>query len=111
TPAPAGVVLDGVGLAPVLFKSKPLPERPFFYYRGNQLFACRLGEWKAHFRTQTGYGQAQAETHEPPLLFHLGHDPSEKRNVAEANPAVIARIQEAVKVHQAGVIPGEPQLK
>jgi arylsulfatase A len=110
-PAPAGVVLDGVDLAPVLFEGKALPERPFFYYRGDQLFACRLGEWKAHFHTRTGYGQAQAEIHEPPLLFHLGRDPSEKRDVAGANPAVLARIQEAVEVHQAGVIPGEPQLK
>lgn len=110
-PAPAGVVLDGVDLAPVLFESEPLPERPFFYYRGNELFACRLGEWKAHFRTQTGYGQAQAEAHEPPLLFHLGRDPSEKRDVASAHPAVLARIQEAVNRHEAGMTRGAPQLE
>jgi arylsulfatase A-like enzyme len=75
------VTVDGVDLSPLLFESKPLPQRPFFYYRGDQLFACRLGEWKAHFKTQTGYGQPKADAHEPPLLFHLGHDPSEKRDV------------------------------
>jgi arylsulfatase A-like enzyme len=110
-PLPASVTLDGVDLAPLLLESRPPPERPFFYYRGDQLFACRLGQWKSHFKTQTGYGQAKLEVHEPPLLFHLGRDPSESRNVAAGHLPVIARIQEAVKTHQAGVVPGEPQLK
>ncbi|ODA34209.1 sulfatase family protein [Planctopirus hydrillae] len=108
---PKDVVFDGVDLSPLLFESRPLPERPFFYYRGDQLFACRLGEWKAHFQTQTGYGGSKPERHEPELLFHLGRDPSEKRNVAAAHPEVLARIQEAVKAHQSKVIPGHPQLQ
>ncbi|MBM4093201.1 MAG: sulfatase [Planctomycetes bacterium] len=110
-PLPAGVTVDGTDLAPLLFEGKSLPQRPFFYYRGDQLFAARLGEWKTHFQTQTGYGPPKAEVHEPPLLFHLGRDPSENRNVATVYPEVIAQIQEAVKTHQAGVVPGEPQLK
>ena len=88
-----------------------LPETPFFYYRGDQLAACRIGEWKAHFFTQAGYGQPNAEQHDPPLLFHLGLDPSEKRNVAAEHPDVIARIQSAVKVHQSAVVSGKPQLQ
>jgi len=110
-PLPAGVTLDGTDLAPLLFDGKPLPPRPFFYYRGDQLFAARLGEWKAHFKTQTGYGQPKADTHEPPLLFHLGRDPSEKRDAGAGHPEVLAQIQEAVQAHQSGVVPGEPQLK
>jgi arylsulfatase A-like enzyme len=109
--APKDVTLDGTDLAPLLFESKPLPVQPYFYYRGDQLFACRLGEWKAHFQTQTGYGQPKAESHEPPLLFHLGRDPSEKRNVSALHPDVLVQIQEAVKAHQAGVVPGVPQLQ
>ncbi|MBE0544508.1 MAG: sulfatase [Verrucomicrobia bacterium] len=111
TPAPNGVTLDGTDLSPLLFESKTLPQRPFFYYRGDQLFACRLGEWKAHFKSQTGYGQSKPETHEPPLLFHLGHDPSEKRNVAADHADVLAQIQQAVKAHQTTVVPGAPQLQ
>lgn len=107
----ANVVPDGLDLAPLLFESKPLPERPFFYYRGDQLFACRLGEWKAHFRTQPGYSQENQGVHEPPLLFHLGRDPSEKRNVAAANASVIAQIEQAVKAHESDVVPGTPQLQ
>jgi arylsulfatase A len=105
------VTVDGVDLSPLLFESKPLPQRPFFYYRGDQLFACRLGEWKAHFKTQTGYGQPKADAHELPLLFHLGLDPSEKRDVAKEHPEVIAQIEQAVKEHQANLVPGKPQLQ
>lgn len=110
-PPPKGVTLDGTNLAPLLFESKPLPARPFFYYRGDQLFACRLGEWKAHFQTQNGYGQPKAEQHDPPLLFHLGRDASEKRNIAAQHADVLARITEAVHAHKAGVVPGVPQLQ
>lgn len=103
--------VDGMDISPLLYESKALPQRPFFYYRGDKLFACRLGEWKAHFSTQTGYGQPKADAHEPPLLFHLGLDPSEKRDVAKEHPEVIAQIEEAVKTHQAKLVPGKPQLQ
>ncbi|MBC7815593.1 MAG: sulfatase [Planctomycetaceae bacterium] len=108
---PKDVTIDGRDLSPLLLKGEPLAAAPFFYYRGDKLAACRLGEWKAHFFTQTGYGQPQPEQHDPPLLFHLGRDPSEKRNVAAEHPDVIAHIQVAVKTHTASVVPGEPQLQ
>lgn len=111
TPLPHNVTLDGLDLGPMLFESKPLPARPFFYYRGDQLFACRLGEWKTHFKTQNGYGQPKAEAHDPPMLFHLGRDPSEKRNVASGHAEVLTRIADAVQAHKSGVVPGVPQLK
>lgn len=109
-PLPGDVTLDGRDLAPLLFQRQSRPEQPFFYYRGDQLFACRLGEWKAHFRTQTGYGQASAVVHEPPLLFQLGRDPSEKRDVAGSHAEVLARIQAAVQSHQQSLTAGAPQL-
>jgi arylsulfatase A-like enzyme len=108
---PKDVVLDGTDLSPVLFEGHSLPLRAFFYYRGDQLFACRLGEWKAHFKTQTGYGRPTPEVHDTPLLFHLGRDPSEKRNIATDHADILTQIQQAVKAHQATVVPGKPQLQ
>jgi arylsulfatase A-like enzyme len=108
---PKDVVLDGTDLSPVLFEGHSLPPRAFFYYRGDQLFACRLGEWKAHFKTQTGYGRPTPEVHDTPLLFHLGRDPSEKRNIAADHADILTQIQQAVKAHQATVVPGTPQLQ
>jgi arylsulfatase A-like enzyme len=109
--APANAKLDGLDLMPHLATGAALPERAYMFYRGTELFACRLGDWKAHFRTQSGYGQPQPESHELPLLFRLPHDPSEKYNVAAAHPDVLARIGAAVAAHRATVQPAEPQLK
>jgi arylsulfatase A len=108
---PPDVIIDGRDVSPLLLRGQSLPATPFFYYRGDQLAACRLGEWKAHFFTQSGYGQPNPDQHDPPLLFQLALDPSEKRNVAAEHPDVIARIREAVSAHQAGVVRGEPQLR
>jgi arylsulfatase A-like enzyme len=110
TPLPAGVMLDGMDLSALLFASKPMPERAFFYYTGNQITACRIGEWKAHFHTQIGFGPPESrKKHDPPLLFHLGRDPSEKRSVTANHPDVLEKIRAAVAAHQAGVVTGKTQ--
>ena len=103
--------MDGVDISPLLFEGKALPERPFFYYRGDMLMACRLGPWKAHFWTQTGYGQPKPDSHNPPLLFHLPSDPSEQFNIAAQHADVLEKIQSAVAAHIAAMVPGAPQLK
>lgn len=108
---PADLTLDGVDLSPLLDDAKPLPSRPFFYYRGDQLFACRLGPWKAHFATQGGYTEPRRTTHEPPLLFHLTHDPAERFNVAGENPDPLQAIRAAVQAHSEKITRGAPQLK
>lgn len=107
---PQGVMVDGRDLTPLLRGTGTPPAVPFFYYRGETLMACRLGDWKAHFQTQGGYGPPPRETHAPPLLFHLGRDPSEKRNVAEQHPQVLAEIAAAVREHTEKLVKGEPQL-
>ena len=73
--------------------------------------AARLGPWKAHFMTQAGYGQAEPEKHDPPLLFDLEADPSEKYDLAKNHPEVIAQIRQLVSEHQAGVTAPPSQLE
>lgn len=108
---PKEVPLDGLDVTPLLQERKSVPARPFFYYRGDRIFACRLGDWKAHYWTQTGYGQPNPDRHEPPLLYDLTNDPSERFDVSAGNPAILAQVQAEVARHQAGVTHGEPQLK
>jgi hypothetical protein len=43
-------------------------------------------------------------------LYHLGHDPSEKYNVAEKHPEVIAELRTLAEAHRAAMTPGPPQL-
>jgi arylsulfatase A len=103
-------VVDGVDLRPVLFGTGPSPRESFIYYRGQSVFAARMGPWKAHFITQGSYGPPGRTEHETPILHHLLHDPSEQYDVAQDHPEIIAQIRELVDQHKASVEPVEDQL-
>jgi arylsulfatase A-like enzyme len=108
---PGDRILDGMDISPALLGTGPSPRGLMFFYRGVQLYAVRKGPFKAHFITRPAYGAGKAEPHDPPLLYHLGHDPSEKFDVAEKHPEVIAEIRKLVEAHQAALEPGPPQLE
>ncbi len=108
---PADRTLDGYDLSPVLMGTGKSPRDTMFFYRGTQLYAVRKGPFKAHFITQPAYGPGKPEHHDPPLLYHLEHDPGEKYNVAEKHPEAITAIRKVVEAHQAELVPGEPQLE
>ncbi|MEM0898267.1 MAG: sulfatase [Verrucomicrobiota bacterium] len=109
---PPEVVIDGRDLSGFLAGGSPPPKTPFFYYRGRELFACRWGPWKAHFQTRPAYERDPAKPHDPPLLFHLGRDPSEKRVRPgdKIGASALAEIQAAVKEHQANLQAREPEF-
>jgi arylsulfatase A-like enzyme len=102
--------IDGTNLLPALTGAGPSTRDVYFYYRDAQLFAVRKGPFKAHYFTRNGYGQPSAEKHDPPLLFHLGHDPSEQRDIAAQHPDVLRDLAAEVERHRAGVTPGKNQL-
>ena len=108
---PADRPLDGVDIAPLLRGTGPVARGAFFYYRGTQLYAVRQGDWKAHFITRDSYGPAPAMPHDPPLLFNLVQDPSERFDVAAQHPDVLAAIRQAVEQHRAGLQPAPTQLE
>ncbi len=103
--------IDGVDLSPALLGSGASPRKTMFFYRGAQLYAVRHGNFKAHFSTKGAYGNPQQEKHDPPLLYHLGHDPGEQFNVAADHPEVIAEIREIAAAHKKALVPGQPQLQ
>lgn len=107
---PSDRAIDGIDLSPILSGGSLPDERPFFYYRKDQLAACRLGNYKLHFFTQKGYGQPKPDRHEPALLFDLGKDPGETHDVASQHPDIVERIKTAIAAHRATVTPGEPQF-
>ncbi|MGC1275529.1 MAG: sulfatase [Planctomycetaceae bacterium] len=108
---PADRLLDGHDLSPLLRDGSPSPRKSMFYYRGPELFAVRLGAWKAHFLTQPGYGRGAREEHHPPLLFHVEADPSETTDVAHDHPSVLAEIEALVAEHRKTVQPVPSQLE
>lgn len=92
--------LDGYDLLPVLEGAAASPRDFFAYYRGDRLFAARSGPWKAHFFTQTAYPDGPLVAHDPPLLFHLEHDPGERFDVAADRPDVVKAIRARVEEHR-----------
>ncbi len=109
-PIPEDRIIDGVDLSPVLFAEGKSPRNDMFYYRGDRLYAARVGDFKAHFITQEPYG-SEVEEHETPLLYNLSIDPSEKYDIAKENPQVITKIMEAVKLHNDKMVKGPDMLK
>ena len=104
------VPIDGRDLAPLLFGSGTRPAEVFLYYRGPELYAARLGPWKAHFITRSSYGPDAPVPHDPPLLFHLGEDPGEQWNLAAGKPEVLRQIRTAVDAKLSGIVPAPTQL-
>lgn len=110
--AKPGVKLDGHDLSPVLFDGGKSPRQVMYYYHGEEVYAVRFGIYKAHFKTKTSYvGQRQAEVHDPPLLYHLGHDPSEEYNISADHPDIIEVMRELKEKHEASIEPVENELE
>ncbi len=103
-------MLDGMDISPALLGTGPSPRNVMFFYRGAKLYAIRKGRYKAHYITRSAYGKGGETKQDPPLLFHLGHDPAEKYNIAEKHPDVIDDIRKEVALHLLNLTPGEDQL-
>ncbi|MDF1746182.1 MAG: sulfatase [Gimesia sp.] len=108
---PADRVVDGVDLTSVLMDTGKGLRDEMVYYRGTKLMAFRKGPWKAHFITKPAYGKEPFQEHDPPVLYHLEHDPSEKHDVAKDHPEVIKELLAAAKKHQQTVKPVPSQLE
>ncbi len=90
--------IDGVSMLPAL-QGKSMPARHLYWEQermdnknrrlvpGTLAQAVRHGEWKAI--------RHKPET--PLELYNLAQDPSEKSNVASANPRVVAKLEEWLK--------------
>lgn len=105
-------VVDGVDIRPVFRGEDVSPRKSLLYYRGTNLMAVRLGPWKAHYKTQFAYKRPREITnHNPPVLYHLEHDPSEKHDVSKDHPEVLAQIDQLVQEHKKSLKARPSQLE
>ena len=111
TAAPSDRQLDGVDLTLLLKGEKVSGERAVFYYRGAQLYAVRKGAFKAHFITKSEWGKAEAVRHDPPLLYDLERDPSERFDISGKHPEVLEQLIKLAEQHKANVEPAPNQLE
>jgi arylsulfatase A len=108
---PADRIYDGYDISPVLLGTGHSARDVVIYYRDTEVFAVRKGAYKAHFIVQSDYGTDKPVIQDPPLLFNLNTDPSEKYNIAGENPEVIEEIRVILQNHKTSVIPVENQLE
>jgi arylsulfatase A len=70
--------LDGASVRGLLNGSTTVGPHEFIYYwREHELYAIRMGPWKAHFITRAGFGNDAPVVQDPPLLFNVEFDPAE----------------------------------
>jgi len=102
------MIIDGYDLTKTLFKKEKSPRKEMFYYNGGELYAVRLNDFKLHFKTSDWF--KQPKIHNPPLLYNLNIDPSEKLNIANENPEKIKEILKLVEDHKSKMVKGEDQM-
>jgi arylsulfatase A-like enzyme len=105
---PRDRVIDGRDLLPFLKGKQGAPHDDLYYYFRKRLFAVRSADWKLHFfkRELTAQGKVKDAVRNPhPELYNLSTDPSEKKNVAQERPDVVARLTETAKLFNEDVKP------
>ena len=109
-PVPDDRVIDGMDIGPILRGSEEEARDMILYYRGTRIFAARVGPWKAHFITQRAYIGDDPVPRDPPVLYHLEHDPGEQFDVSAEHPEALEEIMARVDAHRAGLDPWPIQL-
>jgi arylsulfatase A len=90
---PAARVLDGSDISDIFFSKKDNVQEIVYYYINNNLYAVRKGAWKAHFITHASYSPEAPVHHDPPLLFNIDQDPSEKIDLAARFPDIVQELK------------------
>jgi arylsulfatase len=102
--------LDGESLSSVIFENTDSNRKEVFYYLGSELFAYRNGAWKIHFKTYSPYIGETPETHDPPLLYNIEVDPSERWNKSEVHPEMVKEQIAKAIAHKESVKPVQDRM-
>ncbi len=103
--------MDGFNLMPVLTKKEKSARDHLIYYRLQDIYAVRKGDYKAHFITETCYALDSKRTElEEPILFNVNHDPSEKYDHAKDEPEKLAELVALADKYRNSVVAAECEL-
>jgi arylsulfatase A-like enzyme len=90
-PLPADRIVDGVDLVPFATGAKPGRPHEALFWRSGHYRVVRAGDWKL----QLSERPAKA------WLFDLASDPTERNNLADAEPARVAELTALLDAHDA----------
>ena len=112
---PATPVIDGKDISPLLFAtSTTSPREAHYYFNGYTLQAVRQGPWKLAIKPQPeGMGAKilPDAAGDDPRLYHLDQDIGETKNVAAANPEIVARLQALITKMDAEIGGNKPTAR
>jgi arylsulfatase A-like enzyme len=78
---PADRVIDGIDMSEFLMGQKDESGREgFIVYMGKDIFGVKWGDWKLHFKEQTGWDGVLRE-YTMPRVYNLINDPRERDNI------------------------------
>ena len=96
-------VIDGVSIKQTLLNHKSSERNEIIFYREREIYAVRLGDYKAHFIIKGAYNYPEGSNEkivlEDPLLYNLNVDPSEKFNIAKKFPEKVKEIKKIAEDH------------
>lgn len=100
---------DGTDISDIILHNKDNVRDIVYYYINKNLYAIRKGPWKAHFITHASYSPGEPISHDPPLLFNIDEDPSEKYNIAVQHPEIVEDLRKEYLM-QSGIIPAPSEI-
>ena len=101
TTPPGDRKLDGYDLSELLSDPQhPSPRNEFYYWPNATLYAVRSGKWKLHIQhTDPIVYWNETEPLPQPELYDLEADISEKYDLAEKHPQIVARLLKMIEAH------------
>jgi arylsulfatase A-like enzyme len=106
---PTDRVYDGQDLSGVLLRNEPGREPLLFYYADERMQAVRKGRFKLHVVVNNRRSVAPRGEGDPPLLFDIQQDISERRNIAKAHPEIVAELLALMEQHKNSFTPAPLQ--
>jgi len=106
---PKDRAIDGQDIMPLLTGLRQETNEVIYYYNLDSLYAVRKGAWKAHFTSKYSYSKEPAITHNPPLLYNLENDPSEKFDLSKDHSDVVDDLRDEFIRHLKSVKKAPPQ--
>jgi len=105
-------IYDGYDLSPALLGKDVNPRDEMLYYHSSKLFAARKGKYKLLYFSNNPKGYPERiKKLKKFKLYNLEEDPSEKNNIIDQHPEIVAEIEEMVALHLETVVPVENQLE
>jgi len=81
------------------------------YYNGDEVYAIRKGLTRRTSPPLPGTAKNRRQKHDPPLLFHLPHDPGERFDIAADHPRCSPTFSRNWRKYRATLVPGKRSTK